>query len=117
MHYGYFQSLSSHALSVYLFTAYCLPTSANGGQARVTLPHLQGYLLVLLGGPPSLLGLAYLALLIAIFVAPPPRGAYLELDDMGRPVAASRSAVSAIFHGRQLHLSKACGPYHTIQLR
>lgn len=60
----------------------------------------QGYLLVLASGQPTLLGLAYLALLLALFVAPPLRGTYRALDNMGRSVDACDSAVSGILHAR-----------------
>lgn len=55
---------------------------------------------MLASGQPTLLGLAYLALLLVLFVAPPLRDSYRELDDMGRPVAACDSAVSGILHER-----------------
>ena len=61
---------------------------------------VQGYLFLLLSREASLLGLGYLALLIAILVSPPLRGRYVERDDMGRPVTGAASAVTQIYrHG------------------
>ena len=62
---------------------------------------MQGYLLVLLFATPSLKGLAYTALFVVVFVAPPLWGTYQEFDDMGRPVASPRSVVHAVFHGQR----------------
>lgn len=67
----------------------------------------QGYLLVLLFATPSLKGLAYMALLIVVFVAPPLRGTYQEFDDMGRTVASAHSVVHAVFHGQRRDLGEA----------
>ena len=67
----------------------------------------QGYLLVLLAATPSLKGLAYMALLIAVFVAPPLRGSYRELGNMGRTMASPRSVVHAVFHGQRPDVGEA----------
>ena len=68
---------------------------------------MQSYLLVLLFATPSLKGLAYLALLIAVFMAPPLRGTYQEFDDMGRTVVSAHSIVHAVFHGQQRDVGEA----------
>ncbi len=61
---------------------------------------VQGYLFLLLRPNATLLGLGYLALLIAIFVIPPLRGRYVERDEMGRPIMGAASAVTRIYrHG------------------
>ena len=67
----------------------------------------QGYVLVLLFATPTLKGLAYMALLIVVFVAPPLRGTYQEFDDMGRTVASPLSIVHAVFHGQRHDHGKA----------
>ncbi len=63
----------------------------------------QGYLLVLLKKPPCLLGLAYLALLVPVLVAPPLRGTYVKTDGLGQPAAPARTAVRAVLRGGAGH--------------
>ena len=60
---------------------------------------LQGYAFLLLRGGASLLGLGYLALLIAAFVNPPLRGAYEERDEMGRRISGAHSAPTQVLYG------------------
>lgn len=60
---------------------------------------MQGYIFLLLRSNPSLLGLGYLALCIAIFLNPPLRGEFEERDEMGRVVEGPESTVSNIYRG------------------
>jgi len=60
---------------------------------------LQGYVLLLLRNDASLLGLGYLALLIATFLNPPLRGEFEEKNDMGRVVTGPDAEVTKIYKG------------------
>ncbi len=59
----------------------------------------QGYVFLLLRSNPSLLGLGYLGLCIAIFLNPPLRGEFEERDEMGRVVEGPESTVTKIYRG------------------
>ena len=54
---------------------------------------------LLLRSNPSLLGLGYLGLCIAIFLNPPLRGEFEERDEMGRVVEGPESTVTKIYRG------------------
>ncbi len=65
---------------------------------------LQGYFLLLWDTPVSLIGLAYLLLLAALFVAPPLRGRFCERDGRRRWLGSPPGVARAILHRQTLHL-------------
>jgi hypothetical protein len=68
---------------------------------------LQGYFLLLWDTPISLIGLGYLLLLAAMFVARPLRGRFCERDAAGHWLGPSPAAARTLLQRQQLHL-RAC---------
>lgn len=68
------------------------------------MPSAQGYFLLLWDTPISLIGLGYLLLLAAMFVARPLRGRFCERDAVGHFLGPSPSAARSLLHHQRLDL-------------
>ena len=68
---------------------------------------MQGYFLLLWDTPISLIGLGYLLLLAAMFVARPLRGRFRERDAAGHYLGPSPAAARSLLQRQQLHLRAA----------
>ena len=68
---------------------------------------MQGYFLLLWDTPISLIGLGYLLLLAAMFVARPLRGRFCERNAAGHWLGPSPAAARALLERQQLHLRAA----------